>query len=84
MKKIQKAMEEAVEENQDLADMGQKIADRANHLQEAVKNLEEDLEHKVSVDELSAYLEMPEEEIKDILRMAGEEIKVDTTQDSEK
>ena len=25
-----------------------------------------------------------EEEIKDILRMAGEEIKVDTTQDSEK
>ena len=70
--------------NQDLADMGQKIADRANHLQEAVKNLEEDLEHKVSVDELSAYLEMPEEEIKDILRMAGEEIKVDTTQDSEK
>ena len=82
--KIQKAMEEAVEENQDLADMGQKIADRANHLQEAVKNLEEDLEHKVSVDELSAYLEMPEEEIKDILRMAGEEIKVDTTQDSEK
>ena len=79
-----KAMEEAVEEDQDLADMGQKIADRANHLQEAVKNLEEDLEHKVSVDELSAYLEMPEEEIKDILRMAGEEIKVDTTQDSEK
>ena len=49
-----------------------------------MKNLEEDLEHKVSVDELSAYLEMPEEEIKDILRMAGEEIKVDTTQDSEK
>ena len=32
----------------------------------------------------SKYLEMPEEEIKDILRMAGEEIKVDTTQDSEK
>ena len=76
--------EEEEEENQDLADKGQKIADLANHLQEAVKNLEEDLEHKVSVDELSAYLEMPEEEIKDILRMAGEEIKVDTTQDSEK
>ncbi|MDY3920227.1 MAG: sigma-70 domain-containing protein [Candidatus Limivivens sp.] len=75
--KIQKAMEEALEESQDIRDMGEKIAERANHLQEAVDNLERDLEHKVSIEELSAYLEMPVEEIKDILRMAGDEIKVE-------
>ena len=41
-----------------------------------MKNLERDLEHRVSVSELSAYLEMPMEEIRDILRMAGDEIKI--------
>ena len=61
---------------QDLKDMGDKVAQKVNHLSEAVHNLEEDLEHKVSVDELSAYLDMPVEEIRDILRMAGDEIDV--------
>jgi DNA-directed RNA polymerase specialized sigma subunit len=42
-----------------------------------VNNLEEDLGHKVSAEELSAYLEMPMEEIRDILRMSGDQIDVD-------
>ena len=50
---------------------------RVNYLNEAIKNLEEDLEHKVSIEELSAYLEMSEEEIQDILRMAGDEIEIE-------
>lgn len=74
---IQEAMEAALEEYRDLRDMDEEIAERANHLREAVKNLEEDLEHKVTMEELSAYLEMPAEEIKDILRMAGEEIEIE-------
>ena len=74
--KIREAMEAALSEGQDLKDMGDKVAQKVNHLSEAVHNLEEDLEHKVSVDELSAYLDMPMEEIKDILRMAGDEIDV--------
>ena len=74
--KIREAMEDALSEGQDLKDMGDKVAQKVNHLSEAVHNLEEDLEHKVSVDELSAYLDMPVEEIRDILRMAGDEIDV--------
>ena len=74
--KIREAMEDALREGQDLKDMGDKVAQKVNHLSEAVHNLEEDLEHKVSVDELSAYLDMPVEEIRDILRMAGDEIDV--------
>ena len=74
--KIREAMEDTLSEGQDLKDMGDKVAQKVNHLSEAVHNLEEDLEHKVSVEELSAYLDMPMEEIKDILRMAGDEINV--------
>lgn len=74
--KVSTAMEEAMTEHQDLKEMDEKIAQRANHLNEAVLNLERDLEHKVSLAELSVYLEMPEKEIRDILRMAGNEIEL--------
>ena len=54
----------------------EKIAERVNHLGEAVRNLSRDLGRKVSMEELSVYLEMPLEEICDILRMAGDGIEV--------
>lgn len=74
--RIQEAIEDYLQENRDMQDLGDHLAKRVDHLKEAVDNLERDLEHRVSVDELSAYLEMPREEILDILRMAGDEIKV--------
>lgn len=73
---VSRAMEEALTEQRDLKDLDEQVAERVNHLSESVKNLERDLEHRVSVSELSAYLEMPMEEIRDILRMAGDEIKI--------
>lgn len=74
---VSSAMEEAIGQNQRERQGGEGIAGRANHLNEAVKNLEEELEHKVSVEELSAYLEMPVEEIRDILRMSGDQIELE-------
>ncbi len=74
--RIQEAMEEAIGLSKDQRQLDEHLAGRANHLREAVENLEEDLEHKVSIEELSAYLEMPLEEIKDILRMTGETIEM--------
>ena len=71
------AIEEAIEIQKDSRRAGTEIAERVNYLNEAIQNLEEDLEHKVSLEELSAYLEMPEEEIQDILRMAGDEIEIE-------
>lgn len=73
---VSEAMEEALTEQKDIKDLDEQIAERVNHLNESVQNLERDLEHKVSVAELSAYLEMPMEEIRDILRMAGDEIEI--------
>lgn len=72
---VQSAMEAAIETTQDTREMDEEIAGRVNHLNEAVLNLEKDLGHKVSVEELSIYLEMPAEEIRDVLRMAGDEMK---------
>ncbi len=74
---IRAAIEEASEIQIDSRRAGTEIAERVNYLNEAIQNLEEDLEHKVSLEELSAYLEMPEEEIQDILRMAGDEIEIE-------
>ena len=74
---VRKAMEEALTEQQDFRDLDEKIAERVNHLNESVKNLDQELEHKVSIGELSAYLEMPVEEIRDILRMAGDKIEIE-------
>lgn len=74
---ISKAMEQAIRDGEDERKMGDGIAGRVNHLNEAVQNLEQDLEHKVSAEELSVYLEMPVEEIRDLLRMSGDQIEVE-------
>lgn len=76
---INQAMEQAIERGKDNRRLGEGIVSRVNHLNEAAKNLERDLEHKVSAEELSAYLEMPLEEIRDLLRMSGDQIEIDGT-----
>lgn len=73
-KKISGSMEEVLNEQQDIKELNEKIAERVNHLDEAIRNLERDLEHKVSAEELSAYLDMPISEIEDIMRMAGDKL----------
>lgn len=74
---VREAMREALTEQEDLKDMDEEIAQRVNFISEAIQNLVEDLGHEVSVEELSAYLEMPSEEIRDIIRMAGDEIEIE-------
>lgn len=77
MNGVNQYMQDILKEQNDFQAMGKGIAQKVNHLSEAIRNLEEDLEHKVSVEELSAYLEMPLEEIRDILKMAGDELEVE-------
>ena len=74
---INQAMEQVIGSSKEKQRMDAGIVSRVNHLNEAVKNLERDLEHKVSAEELSAYLEMPLEEIKDLLRMSGDQIELE-------
>ena len=44
-----------------------------NNLDESIKKLTEEMGRKVSVDELAEFLGTTEEEIMDVLRLAGEE-----------
>lgn len=76
---VNQAMEAAISENTELKKRADGIVSRVNHLNEAIHNLEEELEHKVSVGELSAYLDMPAEEIRDVLRMSGDQIEIEGT-----
>ena len=73
---INEAMEQMIDSSRKTKKMDEGIVSRVSHLDEAIRNLERDLEHKVSAEELSAYLEMPLEEIKDVLRMAGDQIEI--------
>ena len=68
---------DAIHANEETKKSNEGIVSRVNHLNEAIHNLEEELEHKVSVDELSAYLEMPAAEIEDVLRMSGDQIEIE-------
>jgi RNA polymerase primary sigma factor len=74
---IHELMRSALKEDELIMRAGEQVAERANYLHHAVKNLEEDLERKVTIEELSAYLEMSVEEIEEIIGMTGGEIDVE-------
>lgn len=74
---INEAMARVITGSREKREADGHLVSRVNHLNEAVKNLERDLGHKVSAEELSAYLEMPLQEIRDILRMSGDQIELE-------
>ncbi len=74
---VRGAMEQAISDSRDGRKMDDGLLSRINHLNEAVHNLERDLGHKVSAEEVSAYLEMPVEEIEDLLRVTGDQIETE-------
>ena len=50
------------------------MADKVNDLDEKIKEVTEQMGRKVSVEELAQLLEITEEEIEDIVRLAGEDL----------
>ena len=69
---IRTAMEQALEDQQAERQAGNLLAERLNHLSDGIKKLSDELERKVSVEELSVFMDMPVEEIEDLLKLAGE------------
>ena len=62
-----------IEEQTDLKRRDEKMVEKVAFLDESIKNLTEDLGRKPTIDELSIYMEMSEEEIRDIIHLTGEE-----------
>lgn len=69
---ICRAIAQAVEEDRLEKETGNLLAGRLNHLRDEIKKLTDELERKVSVEELAMYLDMPVEEIEELLKLAGE------------
>ncbi len=69
---IDRFISEALDEQLTSKSAGELLADRLNELRDGIKELSGDLERQVSVEELSAFLDIPVQEIEDLLKIAGE------------
>lgn len=70
---IRQSMQLLIEEQTEVSKRDKKMVEKVNQLDEAIKNLTEELGRKVTIDELAIYMGMEIEEIEDILKLAGEE-----------
>ena len=69
---IHQALRAAVEEARGRKDSDQNIVNRTNQIREAAQSLKKELGHEISAEELSAFLDLPLEEILSLLRITGE------------
>lgn len=70
------SIESVIEENDFINITKKQIVSKVNFLNEGVKNLEEELGRAVSIEELANYMEMSVEEVRDVIRVSDDEIKV--------
>ncbi|MCM1325391.1 MAG: hypothetical protein NC094_02075 [Bacteroidales bacterium] len=75
MKLIMDAMEGHIAENADKAKMNQHVLKKVNQVLERAKKLSDELNRKVTVEELAAETGMSEKSILDALRISGYKIK---------
>lgn len=71
---IRASIQAMIEEQEDVKQRDRKMVEKVNNLDKGIKELTEERGEKVTLDELSEYLDMPEEEIMDILKLAGEDL----------
>lgn len=72
--RVRESMQMFLESQTEMKRQDQKMADKVNRLEEEIQKLTEEMGRKITIDELSQMAEISEEEIEDILRMAGEEV----------
>lgn len=71
---IRESMQLYLKSQTDMKLQDRKMADKVNELEENIKKLTEEMGRKITIDELSHFTDISEEEIEDILKLAGEEI----------
>ena len=72
---VGKYLEEATSQMKEDRDRDNAVAAKVNHLSSAIRSLEDDLGKQVSIEEVSAFLDIPLEEIKEVLDLAGDELR---------
>lgn len=71
---VRQYMEALLEEQTEVKVRDRKMVERVQELDTLIKRLTEEMGRKVSVDELAQFSELKEDEIADILKLAGEEL----------
>ena len=66
------SMQALLESQTEMKLQDRKMVEKVNNLDEQIKKLTEEMGRKISVDELVELMGVSEEEIEDILRLAGE------------
>lgn len=73
---VRNSLEAVIKEEKESSSFGNSIVDKTSFLNSAAKELAEDLGRDADIHELAAYTKLPEKEIKDILSMSGDAVKV--------
>jgi len=73
---IRNFIEAVINEEKESSRFGNSIVDRTDFLNNAAKELAEDLGRNADIHELAVYTKLSEKEIKDILSMSGDAVKV--------
>jgi RNA polymerase primary sigma factor len=81
---IHRAIRMALDEQNGEKSTGEQVAEKLNKLADSITELTEELGRQVTPEELSIYLDMDMEEIEDLLRIAGENIEVDDSENPTK
>ena len=74
---ISEAIETAIADNECFKTDSGRVVEKINYISEAIRNVSEETGMKVSIEELAEYLEMKEEEIRDILKLAPDDFDID-------
>ena len=77
LNRITQYLEERIQEMLDELSSEAKVLNRMNRLAQSVHELEEQLEHKPSIEEVSAYLDLTTEEIQNLLKIGGEKLTIE-------
>lgn len=73
---IREGIEMYILEQGDQSAVGKKAVEKADKLHKAICELEEELEHKVTKEEVSAFLNIPVEEIDEVIRLSGKDLEL--------
>lgn len=72
--KSRQGMAQMIEEQQEQKRCDRKMEQQVNHLDDTLHQLADEKGRAVTIDELAKYMKMSEEEILDIMKLAGEDL----------
>lgn len=72
---IRNGMKEFLEEHTEIKKKDNILAERVNDLDQAIQALKEEYGREIAIDELAEHMQISEEEIEDLIKIAGDELK---------